>query len=62
MSYNIRRIKRELQDYYGTAKTNGFPMAVIELGDLDSLSDDELVELARSVGIPVEKYNDGYER
>ena len=60
--YNIRAIKRELMDYYGTAMTAGMPMAMVDLGDLEELSDDELVELARENGINVEKYNEDYGR
>ena len=61
-NYNIRAIKRELMDYFGTAMTEGMPMAMVDLGRLEKLSDDELVELARQNGINVEKYNDDYER
>ena len=60
--YNIRAIKRELEDFYGTAMFSGFPMAVVELGSLDDMSDEEIVELAKSVGINVRKYEEDYER
>ena len=62
-NYNVREIKRELEDYYGTAMTHPFlHMAIMNLGGLDNLSDDQLVELAKKVGIDVEKYNEDYER
>lgn len=61
--YNIRAIKKELMNYYGTAMTSGIPMAMMDLGKLEHLSDDELVELARQNGINIEEYNlDDYER
>lgn len=47
----IEDIKEELKDFYGTAMTNGFPMAVVDLGNLDSLDEDDLKELAKSIGI-----------
>jgi hypothetical protein len=50
-------------NYYGTAMTSGIPMAMMDLGKLEHLSDDELVELARQNGIDIEEYNlDDYER
>ena len=48
---DIEEIRSELEDYYGTAMTNGFPMAVIELGNLEEMDDDELRELAEEIGI-----------
>ena len=51
MPKDIDEIKSELEDYYGTAMTNGFPMAVIELGNLDEMDEDELRDLAEEVGI-----------
>lgn len=61
--YNIKAIKKELMEYFGTAYTEGLPIGKVNLGRLEGLSDDELVELARSNGIDVEKYNlEDYER
>ena len=41
----------ELRTYYGTAALNGFPAAVQELFDLDSLDEEELRELAEELGL-----------
>jgi hypothetical protein len=41
---DIEELKEKLKDYYGTAMTNGFPMAVFELSEVDELSDDEIME------------------
>ena len=30
---DIEELKSELEDYYGPAMTNGFPMAVLDLGN-----------------------------
>ena len=48
---NPKDIKKELEDYYGTAMVNGFPMAVNELGRLKELDEKELEELAEELGI-----------
>ena len=43
--------KEKLKDYYGTAAVNGFPMAVIQLNEIDDLDEEELEELADQLGI-----------
>ena len=49
----IEKIKNELIDYYGTAMMNGFPMAVMELSDIENLSDDEIIALAEELGLVI---------
>lgn len=44
-------LKEKLKDYYGTAAVSGFPMAVIELNEIDDLDEEELEELADQLGI-----------
>ncbi|MBQ8996201.1 MAG: hypothetical protein IJ091_10345 [Oscillospiraceae bacterium] len=53
MCYNgdAERLKEELETYYGTAAVNGFPMAVMDLADLENKSDEELEELAQELGL-----------
>ncbi len=51
MNYNVEELRNLLKDYYGTAMFNGFPMAVIDLGKVDRMSDEEVIELAYEVGI-----------
>lgn len=60
--YNTRKLKRDLMDKYGTAMYSGFPMAVIDLSDIESMSDEELLEYAQNQGIDIEKYNEEWER
>ena len=33
---NVKEQREKLRDYYGTAMTSGFPMAVINLAEVDS--------------------------
>ena len=60
--YNTRKLRRDLMDKYGTAMYSGFPMAVIDLSDVESMSDEELLEYAQNQGIDIEKYNEEWER
>ena len=46
------RLRSDLMDYYGTAMVGGFPMAVIELGQVERASEAELIRIAQK-----EKYN-----
>ena len=48
---DIEEIRSELEDYYGTAMVNGFPMAMTDLSDLENKSEEELRELAEELGI-----------
>ena len=41
MNYN--QLRSDLIDYFGTAMSSGFPMAVIELSDVERASDAELI-------------------
>ena len=56
MEIDIRRLRRDLKDYYGTAMVNGFPMAVIDLSKIDRATDEELLELAQKQGMDLKKY------
>ena len=64
MNINIEKLRNYLINYYGTAMSSGFPMAVIDLSDVESASDDELIEIANSLGIDLEDFQDfdDYER
>lgn len=43
----VKELRDKLRDYYGTAMTSGFPMAVIDLGNVDKLTDEEVREEIR---------------
>lgn len=43
----VEELRDKLRDYYGTAMTSGFPMAVIDLGNVDKLTDEEVREEIR---------------
>ncbi len=49
-------------DYFGTAMHSGFPMAVIDLSEIENMTDEEILKFAAKNGINIEKYNEGMER
>lgn len=55
-SIDIERLRKDIMDYYGTARFNGFPMAVTDLGEVSNASPEELIKLAREKGIDLTKY------
>ena len=48
---NVSYLRERLRDYYGTAMTSGFPMAMAELNEVDSMSDEEVIERAEEFGL-----------
>lgn len=49
MAYELdtERLRRDLEDDYGTAMSSGFPMAMMEMSEVERASDRELIEMAR---------------
>ena len=45
----IDRLRKELEDYYGTAMQE-FPMAVLDLADINEMTDEEVIAEARRLG------------
>ena len=48
---DVERVRNALKDYYGTAMTNGFPIAVADLSRVDGMDDEEVISTARNNGI-----------
>lgn len=55
MNINIEKLRSDLKDYFGTAMMS-FPMAVIELSEVENASPERLVKIARDNGIDISKY------
>ncbi len=51
MPEEIEELREKLEDYYGTAMASGMPMAVIELSEVSSMSDEEVMERAEELHI-----------
>lgn len=50
------KLRKDLIDYYGTASYNGFPMAIIELTNVENASNDELINIALNNNINLNNY------
>ena len=56
MKIDIESLRYDIIDYYGTAMNSGFPMAVIELGQIQNASADEIINFAMKLRIDLDKY------
>lgn len=56
MDIDVDALRRDLKDYYGSAMCSGFPMAVVELSQVESASPQELVELSQRAGFDLCDY------
>ena len=45
--YDIEAIRSDLEDYYGTAMTNVSPFAMVDLIDLSTKSDYEIIVISQ---------------
>lgn len=50
------RLRRDMEDYYGTAMFNGFPMAMMDLHKVHNASNEELRQMAMDNGVDLNKY------
>ena len=53
---DVSWLRRAMEDYYGTAMFNGFPTTVLEMSEVERMSDQEVVDLAQKIGMDLEKY------
>ena len=51
MCYESDELREQLMDYYGTAMTSGMPMAVVDLVNIEQASDEDIIQLARNIGL-----------
>lgn len=56
MDYN--KLRRDLMDYYGTAMHSGSPMVMMELMDVESATNSELLKLAKEAGFDLDDYRE----
>ena len=53
---DVKRLRRDMIDYFGTAMSNDLPMTVVNLSDVERASVQELAEMAIKNGIDIRKY------
>lgn len=54
---DVTKLRDYMEDYYGTAAFNGFPVAMADLVDLSNLNDYELCEYAEQHGVDLTKFS-----
>lgn len=55
MEIDIERLRQDLINYFGTA--NGYnPMAVIDLAQVERVSDDKIIRIAKNNNFDLEDY------
>ena len=53
---DIERLRSDLMDEYGTAAYAGFEAAMVDVFDIQSMDDEEVVQKALSMGYDLNKY------
>lgn len=54
---DVTKLRDYMEDYYGTAAFNGFPVAMADLIELSNLSDYELCEYAEQHGVDLTEFS-----
>lgn len=53
---DVDKLRDYMTDYFGTAVFNGFPVAILDLSDIESMSGHELCQKAESLGIDLRDF------
>ena len=56
MQLDIERLRKDLKNYYGSAMHSGFPMAMMNLSEIERESDQELIQIAQQNHINLNNY------
>lgn len=53
---NVDALREYMMDYCGTAMFSGFPAALLDAADIESMSGEELCRKAESMGIDLRRF------
>ena len=53
---DFERLREDLVDYFGSAMFNGFPMAVVDVTQVEMASNEQLIQIAQSNGFDLNNY------
>lgn len=56
ITIDIDRLRDDLEDYYGTGAFSGMPAMMMEVSDIQRMSDEEVVRKAQREGFDLFKY------
>ncbi len=62
MNIDIDRLRKDLEDYFGSAMFNASPLAIMNLNEVEEASDEELIEIAIENGFNLNDYKNGSRR
>lgn len=54
--YDIERLKSDLADEFKAADNSGFPVAMVDIFDLDNATDEEVIGKALNMGYDLDSY------
>lgn len=53
---DFERLREDLVDYFGSAMFNGFPMAVVDVTQVETASTEQLIQIAQANGFDLNNY------
>ena len=53
---DVDKLREYMRDYYGTAMMGGFPAAILDFADIDSMSGEELCKTAEDNGVDLHDF------
>ena len=53
---DVDELRRDMEEEYVAAMYSGFPMAIMDITEVERLSDQELIELAQENGVELRPY------
>ena len=53
---DIERLRSDLADEFGAADNSGFPVAMVDVFDLENATDEEVIGKALNMGYDLNKY------
>lgn len=53
---DVDELRRDMEEEYVAAMYSGFPMAIMDITEVERLSDQELIELAQENGVDLRPY------
>lgn len=56
LTIDVDKLRDYMRGYFGTAMMGGFPAAILDLADVDSMSGEELCKMAEDNGVDLHDF------
>lgn len=53
---DFESLRKDIIDYYGAAMFSGFPMAMMDVSDVEKMTNEELIRECKRIGFKLNKY------